>query len=59
MTKPNPQADRAAAFNPQHRAYNPTSQQSTKSYAPNPQADRAAAFNPQHNAYNPTTQQKK
>ena len=53
--KPNPQADRAAAFNPQHTAYNPTS----ASVSPKGTSDaRSASFNPQHQAYNPNTQKK-
>lgn len=50
---------RAAAFNPQHNAYNPTT--STNKFEGRSQQsmnDRAAAFNPQHRAYNPTTSQK-
>ena len=43
---------RSAAFNPQHKAFNPTSQQGQSGSTNDA---RAASFNPQHNAYNPNT----
>jgi len=54
-----PSSDRAASFNPQHRAFNPTSQNTscTRSQASNDA--RSNACNPQSNAYNPTRSDKK
>lgn len=52
---------RAAAFNPQHAAYNPTSQFAGSAMASRSQPSmdaRAASFNPQHSAYNPNTSKK-
>lgn len=53
---------RAASFNPQHAAYNPTSQNAGSAMGARSQASmdaRAASFNPQHAAYNPNTAGKK
>ena len=53
--------DRAAASNPQHAAYNPTSANAGQGMADRSQASmdaRAASFNPQHPAYNPNTAKK-
>jgi len=47
---------RAAAFNSQHRAYNPiTTTNKFEGRSQQSMDARAAAFNSQHRAYNPTT----
>ena len=53
--------DRANAFNPQSRAYNPTSANAGSSMASRSQASmdsRYNAFNPQSRGYNPTSSKK-
>ena len=49
-----PSDARSASFNPQHAAYNPTSQHMTNRSQASMDA-RAAAYNPQHKAFNPTS----
>jgi flagellar basal body rod protein FlgC len=56
-----PEDDRAAAFNPQHPAYNSTTQNAGSAMASRSQTSRdarSAAYNPQHPAYNPTSTRK-
>ena len=48
-----PSDARSASFNPQHAAYNPTSQQHMANRSAASMDARAAAFNPQHKAFTP------